>query len=252
MESVLRPLTPADYTFLAGLIDSNVNLTDDATLHRLVDDYAALGTPEAKAALDARFEHELRYLGSADIAYLVRYLSGQRPGVSFEEIVRDVARALKVTSPAMGTAREQAEALVEAYVTRQFTRMTPEEQQAMLVDLGVAQDKAAAFIKHSAGRFAVPMLIQAFGTLVVDGLIKTVIFGTIARIVGRQLAGRLFQLVAGRFPWWLRWVGPAAWSLSIGWTVIDLQGPALRKTIPVTLYLGLCALRERHAEGTDA
>jgi uncharacterized protein YaaW (UPF0174 family) len=89
------------------------------------------------------------------------------------------------------------------------------------------------------------MLIQAFNTIIVEGLIKRIIFGTIARIIGQQLAQRLFSFVAGRFPWWLAWIGPAAWSLSIGWTAFDLQGPALRKTMPIVLYLGLCSMRGR-------
>ena len=48
-------------------------------------------------------------------------------------------------------------------------------------------------------------------------------------------------------PWWLQWIGPAAWTLSVGWTALDLQGPAMRKTIPIVLYLGLCSMRERNA-----
>ncbi len=79
----------------------------------------------------------------------------------------------------------------------------------------------------------------------VEGIIKNVIFGTITRLLGRQLSARLFEMVAARFPWWVRWVGPASWAVSIGWTVLDLQGPAMRKTIPMVLYLGLCSIRQR-------
>jgi uncharacterized protein YaaW (UPF0174 family) len=88
-------------------------------------------------------------------------------------------------------------------------------------------------------------MIEAFNLVVVQGLIKTIIFGTIARIIGRQLAARLFAFLAGRVPWWVGWIGPAAWTLSVGWTALDLQGPASRKTVPVMLYLGLCAVRKR-------
>ncbi len=248
MQDVFQPLDRADYAFLIGLIDSYVNLTDDRQLRRLYATYEAEETQAARAALDAHLAREIRYLGSSDLAYVGRYLMGREPGVSFREIARDVAHALKVEPPPPGTARQCAEFVVERYVTREFAALSPEEQQQLLVDLGVERDKAAAFIKRSAGVFALPMLIQAFSTLVVEGLIKKIIFGTIARLLGSELARRLFQFIAGKFPWWVGWIGPAAWTLSIGWTTLDLQGPALRKTIPIVLYLGLCGLRERYRE----
>lgn len=244
MQDVFAPLTAADYTFLAGLIEGPLTLTEDQKLHGLLAELDGDQGLEARAALDAQLEREIRYLGSADLAYLARYLSGQTPGVSFGEIIRDVAKALKVEAPAVGTYPEQLAALVEAYVTRQFADLSPEAQQQMLEDLGVDRKEAAAFLKRSAGVFALPVMIQAFNTIIVEGLIKRIIFGTIARIIGQQLAQRLLTFIAGRFPWWVAWIGPAAWSLSLGWTALDLQGPARRKTIPVVLYLGLCTLRK--------
>ncbi|GIV62597.1 MAG: hypothetical protein KatS3mg044_1463 [Rhodothermaceae bacterium] len=245
MQDLFAVLTPADYTFLIGLIDSPFNLSRAGTLRRLLADVEASDTPEARAALNRRLEHEIRYLGSSEVLYWARYAFGQEPGVPFSTVVRDVARALKVEPPRPGTAREQVEYVTSQYVTQQFASLPPEEQQRLLEELGVEREKAAAFLKRSAGVFALPLLIQTFNTLVVEGLIKRVIFGTIARLIGSQLARRLFQFVAGRFPWWLAWVGPAAWTVSIGWTALDLQGPALRQTIPIVLYLGLCSLRER-------
>lgn len=245
MNDVFAPLTLADYTFLVGLLESDVNLTDSQRLHALLSAYEATETQEARDALDRQLAHELRYLGSADIAYMFRFLSGQPPGVPLREVIGDVARQLKVEMSPLGTEREMMERLVEQYATQEFGRYSPKEQQQILESLGVEQERAAAFIKKSAGVFAVPALIKAFGIVVVDGLIKTVIFGAIGRIIGRQLAGRLFQMLASRFPWWIRWIGPVSWSLSLGWAVVDIQGPAYRKTIPAVLYLGLCSLRAR-------
>ncbi len=252
MQDVLRPLTPADYTFLIGVIEGPVGFTDDRRLHALLADVEDHDTDEARAALQRRLEREIRYLGSADLAYLFRYVTRQDPGVPFREILRDVARVLKVPVSTLGTDQEMLEELVRQYATKQFAGLTPEAQQALLESLGVERDRAAAFLKKSAGVFAVPTLIQAFGALVVDGLIKTVIFGVIARIIGKQLATRLLNLLLSRFPWWVSWIGPVAWSLSISWTVFDIQGPAYRKTIPVVLYLGLCALRAEETTRNEA
>lgn len=245
MQELFDLLEPADYLFVIEVIERDVNLAPDRRLRTLLAAYEEDGDPAVRERLNRQLEREIGYLGSADLAYLVRYATGQEPGVPFREVVRDVARVIKVSPPRLGTDREQVEAVVEQYVTRQFERMSRDEQQQMLEELGVQREKAAAFLKRSAGVFAVPALIEAFGIVVVNGLIKTVIFGTIAKIIGSQLSARLFQFIAGRFPWWVRWIGPAAWTVSIGWTVLDVQGPAYRKTIPIVLYLGLCSLRGR-------
>ncbi|ARA91907.1 MAG: hypothetical protein D6685_10600 [Bacteroidetes bacterium] len=248
MHDIFSSLTLADYTFLVALIQSPFNLTDDRRLQALLATYEQEGTEEARAALNRQLERELRYLGSADVAYFIRYVAGRDPGAPFQEIVRDVARALKVELPPLGTERDLLEHLVQEYATQQFARLSPEAQQNMLVSLGVEQERAAAFIRRSAGVFAVPALIQAFDLLVVQGLIKNIVFGTISRIIGRQLSQRLFGFLAGRFPWWLRWVGPVSWGVSAGWAFADLQGPAQRKIIPAMLYLGVCSLRERQED----
>ena len=245
MSDLFAPLSLPDYEFLVGLLESNVNLADDSALRRKLAAYEAEPTDAARAELDRHLERHIRYLGSADFAFLARQLAGKEPGVPMSEVIRDVARALKIDPPRTGTEREMAEEVVRSYATREFAQMPPEQQQRMLEELGVEKDKAAKFVLKSAGVFSLPLLIQAFDAVVVQGLIKNVIFGAIARVIGQQLSRRLFGLLARRLPWWVSWVGPAAWTLSIGWTALDLQGPAQRKIIPAVLFLGVCSLRER-------
>ena len=245
MQEVFTPLEIADYHFLAGIIESPFNLTDDRKLKSLITSVEENDTREHRAALNDQLEKEIRYLGSADLAYFVRQWSSDSPGVSFPEIIRDVAKALKVDVPQIGTERQMIEQVVQQYATKQFADLPDEEKQKMLESLGVEQQRAASFIKKSAGVFALPMLIEAFGSLVVNGLIKNIIFGLIGKIIGHQLAMRLFNFILGRFPWWVAWIGPAAWTVSVGWTAFDIQGPAYRKTIPIVLYLGLCSMREK-------
>lgn len=247
MKELLSRLDVADFRFLAGIIESPVNFTDDARLRSLCDSYEAGAKPETRAEIEALLEKEIRYLGSAEAFYVLRSLTGQEAGVPFSEIVRDVAGQLKVPYTGLGTESEQVARIAEEFATRQFAGLKPEEQQRLLEELGVEREKAAAFLKRSAGVFALPLLVETFNAVIVQGLIKTVIFGTIARILGKQLAGRLFAFLAARLPWWVTWVGPGIWALSIGWTALDLQGPATRKTVPIVLYLGLCVLRERAA-----
>ncbi len=258
MQEVLAPLQIPDYHFLIGIIESPFNLTNDRKLKSLLETLEKESAPEKKSpadkentrkrreALNKELEKEIRYLGSSDMAYFVRQWTTDDAGVSFQEIIRDVAKMLKVKAPQMGTEREMLESVVTDYATKQFANLPDEEKQKMLESLGVEQERASKFIKKSAGVFALPMLIEAFGSLVVNGLIKNIIFGLIGKIIGHQLAMRLFNFIMGRFPWWVAWIGPVAWTVSLGWTAFDIQGPAYRKTIPVVLYLGLCSMR-----GTD-
>ena len=245
MQEVLKPLEAPDYHFLIGIIESPLNLTDDRKLKNLVANLEAEDSEENRSVLNTQLEQEIRYLGSSDVAYFLRQWTSNNAGVAFQEIIRDVAKAIKVDAPRMGTEREMLEEVVQAYATKQFASLPDEEKQKMLESLGVEQEHAAKFIKKSAGVFALPMLIEAFGSLVVNGLIKNIIFGLIGKIIGHQLAMRLFNFIMGRFPWWVSWIGPVAWTVSIGWTAFDIQGPAYRKTIPVVLYLGLCSMREK-------
>lgn len=246
MQDLLAVLEPTDYRFLVGVVESNLNLADDTLLRRLLAAVEEEDTPENRTAFCQAFERHLRYLGSSDIMWAFRSVTGQEPGVPFSEIIGDVARALKIAPPGLGTDRERLELLVQNYATKAFADLPPEEQQKMLEDLGVEKDKAAAFVARSGAKFALPLLIETFNVVIVQGLIKTIIFGTIAKIIGRQLTARLFSFLVGRLPWWVTWVGPAAWTLSIGWTALDIQGPAMRMTIPAVLYLGLASLRERN------
>ena len=245
MQDVLSPLMPADYHFLIGIIEGPISLTDDLGLRALLVAVEKDDNEETRAVLNQRLEREIRYVGSADLAYAFRYATGREAGVPFSEIVCNVAKTLKIKLSSLGTDREVLETMVQEYATKQFERLSPEEQQQLLESLGVDRERAASFLKKSAGVFALPTLIQAFGVIVVQGLIKTVIFGMIAKIIGKQLAMRLFNFLFSRLPWWVSWIGPAAWTLSIGWAALDIQGPAYRKTVPIVLYLGLCSLREQ-------
>ena len=244
MQHILLPLESPDYHFLLGVIRSPISLTNDNRLKALLDAYEADPLEENKKKFTQQLEKDIRFLGSSDLMYVFRKMQGSEPEASFAQIIRDAAKALKIKIT-MGTEQEMMEELIEKYTTREFTKLPDEEKQKLLESLGVDKDLAAAFIKKSAGVFALPLMIEAFGSLVVNGLIKNVIFGLIGKVIGHQLAMRLFNFIMGRFPWWVHWIGPVAWTFSIGWTAFDIQGPSLRKTIPVVLYLGLCSIREK-------
>ncbi len=243
MRDILLPLTVSDYRFLIGVIRGPRQRAMEACVEAIEE----AGSQDTREELCGLLEHEIRYLGSGDVSYQVRKTLGFTPGTPLRTVIRDVGNTLKVPVRRTASDREMLKGLASDYAAAAFAWLSVKDQQSMLENLGVGREQAAAFLKKSAGVFAVPLMIEAFGFVVVQGLIKTVLFGIIARIIGQQLASRLLTFLFSKVPWWIGWVSPAAWALSVGWTAISLQGPARRKTVPVVLYLGLCCLREEGA-----
>ncbi|MDE2835413.1 MAG: hypothetical protein OXM02_12975 [Bacteroidota bacterium] len=248
MQDILSDLAPEDYRFLIGIIQGP--LKPCTSLKADVEELVASQSEGVRRRLVSSLENEIRYLGSSDLAYQFRRAMGQVPGRSFRSIVKDTARYLKVPLPTMNTERAMVTFLAQDYATQQFGQLPENQQQRILEELGVERERALTFLKKASGVFAGPVLIEAFGLVVVQGLIKTVLFGMVAKTIGRQLAVRLFAYLFARVPWWAGWISPAAWTLSLSWAALNLQGPARRKTVPIVLFLGMCCLRDG-AEAAD-
>ena len=246
MSDFFAPFTPDDYRFLVDLLASDLNRSDDTGLRGALAAYlSAPPAPGVREALDLRLDRTLRYLGANDVAYALREATGQEPGVSMETLIAEASRALGMHPPERGSARERAERIVETHTLRTWRELPRDEQQRLLEGLGVDRQRALDFVKTASGVYAFPVLMGAFNTLVVQGLVRTVIFGTISKIVGSRISALLFGQLLARMPWWAAWLGPASVALSVGWTALELGGPALRKTVPAVLYVGLVSLRSR-------
>jgi len=238
MYDLLYELSPEDYTYLIEIIQGPFDQCSNLKQH-----LKNVAVPEQHTALCDGLERKIRSLGSSHIAYHVRKLSGAEPAVNFRYMIRDTARFLKVPLADRGSERELLINLAQQYTVNVFSDLTPDEQQQILESLGIKRKRAIAFLKKTGGIFAVPVLLQAFGTIVVQGLIKTVLFGWTARLIGAKLATMFFTFLFARIPWWAHTIIPGAWAISIGLTTLQLQGPARRKTVPILLYLGLSCMR---------
>ena len=245
MQDILLELSREDYAYLIQIIQGPFDRC--VNLRKHLED---VDSPGQKEILCAELERKIRYLGSSDIAYQFRRVIGAEPGADFRFIIRDTARFLKVPLADRGTERDMLIQMAQEYAVDVFSKFTQAEQQEILESLGVKRKHAIAFLKKAGGILAVPALLQAFGTLVVEGLIKTVLFGWTARLIGAKLAASLFSFLFARVPWWMHTIIPGAWTISIGLTALHLQAPARRKTVPILLYLGLSCLR-LDAEKTD-
>ena len=256
MRNLLSKLEIADFEFLFGIIRGPVGLTSDRRLRGALKDFAdASDSTEERRALCNVVEREIRYLGSSDVAYLFRKMTRRHggPGVSFREIVTDVFRKLKLTCPPrICTDEELLEHLVQAHTTSRMRKLPMGEQEALLEAAGMSAGDIANYLKSNSYRFGIPALIHAAGIPAAQRIVTNVVVGTVGNYIGKQVAKTMIGQLVTRFPLWGQWLGPIAWSVTGLWTFYDLQGPAIRKIVPITLFLGLCMLRDGGFETDDA
>jgi len=168
------------------------------------------------------------------------------PGVQFQEITQDVAKALKINISKLGTDEEVLKDIVEKYTTRKFQSLDREKQQELLRKSGASKKDTEEFLKKHAKNISIPIMIKLLGVKAVQKLVTDIVIATISSYIGKKAATKLITEVMKKFPVWGEWIGPAMWVISVGWIVFDIQRPAERKTVPIVLYLGLCIIREEN------
>lgn len=242
-----------DYAILISQIDSYVNLTSDKELQGLLMSYAHEPSSSNKKALVEAVEREIRYVGSAEVAYAIRkVIKGEVPaGVSMREIIDDVSKKLKVAQRPLGSIEARLERLVKAAAEKTFLSMSPEQQRKLFEECGIGHEQQNEFFNRLKENKAalLPLLMLVLGPEVTAKLVQGLAVVTIAQFIGKEAAKKLIEQLATRFPWWAEWLGPIVWGLSLGWLAFDLQGASYRKTIPLMLYLGLVGLRDGPEDG---
>lgn len=244
-----------DFAILISQIDSYVNFSADSELEKLLVAYKENSTQEAKTELAKVVEREIRYVGSSEVAYAFRKITGSDDpvGVSVHEIIDDVSKILKVKQKLLGTVEAKVERLVKWAVEKTFFALTPEQQRELFEKAGVGKNQQNEFfekIKNNKAHF-LPLLLSVLGPEITAMIVQGLAISAMATFMGRKAAEALLKNFVTKFPWWAEWLGPIVWSLSLGWLAIDLQGPANRKTIPIMLYLGVVGLRDGPEDGAE-
>lgn len=150
-------------------------------------------------------------------------------GVSYKEILHDVADQLKVkynTSSSVEAIESQIQIKV---LTHAYENMSKEERRELLNELGIGGASIPAVLPVAAIQGAVRLGGFAAYKLAV------ILANSIARLIlGRGLSLGLnaaLTRVIGVF------VGPIGWAITAVWTLVDLAGPAYRVTIPCVLHI---------------
>lgn len=253
LQQILLSAEEVDLAFLVGVLESPLGLTADRAMDEALERYSEEQSLDAKRALATILDREVRYAGSSDIAYAVRWLYKDDAGVGADNLLMDVCDKLHVKLRPIGTFEGRLRRLVRAVVERELLSMTPEQQRDLMAAHDIGVSKRREFIRHLKQKGPVgtiPLLITLAGRESAEKIVTALVVRIIALVVGRHAAAELIASLAARFPWWAEWIGPAAWAFTGAWIAVDLQGPAFRKTIPTILYMGLICLRDGGAAAT--
>ncbi|PTU30587.1 hypothetical protein [Stenotrophobium rhamnosiphilum] len=244
MEAILKKCQKEDFNYLSEVLDSYLSFTDDKKRKSLLAQSGS--SPNAKKELITLIDKQIKYFGSSDLAYLKRALFSSSGGVSATEIINDVCEKLSVKIKIGGSVEARLERLVNAVVEKELLSKSPEDLSNAFKDIGMGNADIKAVIEKIKGNGKVlilPILVEILGPKITLGIIETIIISLIAQIIGREAAKQLVKELMKRNPW-VNALGPVLWVLSGAWLAFDLQGPAYRKTVPITLYLGIVALRD--------
>lgn len=172
----------------------------------------------------------LRRMGSNDFATLFR--SGE--GVSYDEVVYDVACNLGVP----GVSKESsAEKIEEKIIAKLFAdaldKMTKVEKRNLFSSIGIS----GIDIPYSAsGVLLTQIMLNKFGGFAIyKGSV------ILANIVSRALLGSGLQLATNaaltRSLGLI--IGPIGWIASGAWLAVEIAGPAFRKTVPAVIHVAM-------------
>lgn len=165
---------------------------------------------------------EIRYLGSNDIRYIIRGLEG----VHYLEITRNVAEHLKVDKNSWENAVD-LEVIEQSIILKAFEivwgKMTDEDKKKLQKKL-----EAEGFngIDLTKGVFPMKPLIALLGTV-------------LGRLLLKRIAGEILASLAA---------GPAGIVVAVInalWLVIDVAGPAYRKTVPAVVKIAYIRQKDK-------
>lgn len=166
---------------------------------------------------------EIRLFGGNSFLNLFR-----KEGVSYEEIVKDAAKQLKVefsSSPVYLI--EQA--ILGRILMRAFDDMSEIERNAVLTELGISSYSLAG----------PAVAIAAISAAKAGGLATFHMACIVANAVAKALIGKGLTFVAtGQVMRTLSVaIGPIGWAITALWTAADLASPAYRVTVPCVVQL---------------
>lgn len=151
-------------------------------------------------------------------------------GPSYESIVRDVCKRMRVDDILIhDTAEEMEQKLLIAVSQKAIGELDESQARAIMEECGIRN-----YERSKAGLLAALVALQ-----IVNRRLFVIVIETVMRMVSRILIGRgIMYMGMGIFSRGLRVLfGPIGWILMGGWAVWDILGPAYRVTIPAVIQI---------------
>jgi|SRR5882672_2144995 len=253
MGAILNKCDLGDLEVLAKILAGYFNLSADKALRKELRSFAKTPSEETKAPLAQHFEKCIRYLGSADLAYGWRsiFTKAEPAGASFDQILNDVSKRLKVKQKPLATLEARLERLVKSVADRTFFSLPVDRQRELFEKAGLSKEQQLKVLNQigSNKTLFLPLVMSVAGPKVLMSVLNSLVLSLMTRFMTKEAAIALLRTLGTRFPIWVEWLGPIVWVLSLGWFAIDMQGPAYRKTVPALLYIGLVCLRDGPIDG---
>lgn len=177
---------------------------------------------------------EIRLFGGNTFANLVR-----REGVSYKEVVCDVADYLKVSYNKSSNVERIENLINQKIFEDSLEKMSDEEKANVLKDLGIKN------IPVGAGAV---MIMQAL--IKVGGFTPYKIAVTVANAMAKFLFGRglAFAANAALAKILSVFAGPIGWGISSIWMAIDIAGPSYKTTIPCVIYVAMLRQKQQYGD----
>jgi uncharacterized protein YaaW (UPF0174 family) len=165
--------------------------------------------------------------GSNTLASILR----GRKGVGYDEVVRDVAQKLQIPCDEHESETDRELKILEKIISLSLEKATPKQRTQIEAALkeGSAGQLAAEDLKGLVNQLGAKATADT-----VNKIVTVIITGQVARRSVKQSA---------------RLAGFAVPLLNIalvGWTLLDLTGPAFRKTVPTVIEIARLRLEYGH------
>ncbi|ENF6403737.1 TPA: hypothetical protein ACP44H_003864 [Klebsiella variicola] len=158
---------------------------------------------------------ELQHFGGNTFVNLFR-----RNGVSYSEIVADVASHLKMKAPAAASVEEKEALIIDCVFTSSWKKMSDDERSQILRDMGI----------NGSASMDIPVWQRA--ALVANSLAQTTAGKVLPLIAGLGI-GRVLGVLTG----------PVGLAITGLYTAYDISNPAFRVTLPCVVQIAWIRLK---------
>jgi len=192
--------------------------------------------PEDLHALAGLIANEIREMGGNTFANIFR---GE--GVSYREVVRDVADKAKASYSQSWSVAKIEQAIIEKFFTDGWNNISDAERAEIITELAPNTKPGEIPVMTAQALFKLGGFTSYKMTLIVVNAVSKALFGRGLTLVANAGLAKTLGILTG----------PIGWAITGVWTLVDIAGPSYKTTTFCVIYVS--AIRQRLiAEGLMA